>query len=220
MGETFVTLSFADLPKFAEAMRVAAPGHLRRATGRALFKIGKADIEKMKREQVEGGRVHGRSKGFINSFKFKASDSREVRTIDQLQLSEYTGAKPFRIFQTGGEIRPEHSRTLTVLGPGMRNASGRRKYTPEKIRAMIESGEAEIIKTSRGAMIVTPEFKRTKTGKMRRQSKVTIIAYLKPIVHELKRIDFFGNFESNSAQHEAALDEAATVAIDKTIEGK
>src|ERR1700693_6368612 len=102
-----VRFSYADFPPFARAMREAAPKNLVRSTAKALFLIGKSDIEKMKSEQLSGGRLNIKFKGFRNSFKSKVTPSAgSARSVNELQLSEYTGAKPFRLFQTGGDIRP------------------------------------------------------------------------------------------------------------------
>jgi len=206
--------TFADFPPFARAMRVAAPRHLVRAVGKAFFRIGKSDIERMKTQGL--GRLNIRFKGFANSFKFRATDSRLAKTVDQIQLSEYTGAKPFRIFDIGGEISPIHARTLTVLAAGARNAAGARKYTRKQLRAMIESGEAKIIPTKAGPAIVKSDERLTKKGTLRRGSKVIILAWLRPRVSEQKRIDFEGNFQANSGEHERILAEAADEAIAKT----
>lgn len=195
-------------------MKVAAPRYLMRAVGKAFFRIGKSDIDKMRTEGL--GRLNVRFAGFRNSFKFRATDSRSARSVDQIQLSEYTGAKPFQIFEYGGDIAPLRARTLTVLAPGARNGAGSRKYTRKQLRAMIQSGEAKIIQTRSGPAIIKADERLTKKGALRRGSKVTILAWLRPRVKEQKRIDFEGNFQANAAEHQRFLDEAADEAIQKT----
>src|SRR6185312_2036430 len=145
-------LSCAKLPAFIRALKLAAPEHLKRAFGKALYRIGKADTEKMRTEGLSALNIH--SKGFRNSFKFKATDSREAKSINELTLTEYTGAKPFRIFQTGGDIEPRKSRTLTILTGAARSANGKRKYTQKELQDLINSGKAKIIKTKAGPAVV------------------------------------------------------------------
>jgi hypothetical protein len=212
-----VIFTYDGIPSFAKALKEAAPEHLIRATGRALFKMGQSDIAKMKSEQLQGGSLNIKSKKFLNSFRFKASDSRQVASIEQLQLQEYTGAKPFKIFQDGGDIAPKRSKLLTILAPGGRTAAGARKYTQKELKAMIDSKQAIIIQTKAGpAIILNPNYT-TKGGKAKTRNAYTIIAWLKPQVHEQKCIDFYANFENNSAQHQQILDAAAQEAIDKTL---
>jgi hypothetical protein len=213
----FVHFSFDSIPAFAKALREAAPKHLLKATGRAFYRIGKSDIEKFKNEQLSGGRLNVRSKGFINSFKFRATDARKVKSVGQLELSEYTGAKPFRIFQTGGDISPAKAKVLTILTDSARNGQGTRKITQKELSAMISAGQAKIIQTKAGPAVIKVDERTTKSGKLRTGSKATILAWLKPRVTEEKRIDFFGNFTSNAGAHEAILNEAAEEAIARTI---
>jgi len=215
-----LVVRYDQIPRFARAMKLAASETLVRETGRALNLIGKSDIQKMKSEQLTGGRLNVRFKGLLNAFKFKATESAGASSISQLDLDEYTGVKMFRIFQTGGEISPRRARTLTVLAPGARTAGGKRKYSMKELRDMIRSGAAEIIPTRNGPVVATPEFKTTKKGKLRRQSRITVLAYLRPRVGEQKRIDFFGNFEANAAEHERILGEAGDRAIGKMIDGE
>jgi len=115
-----LVVRYDQIPRFARAMKLAASETLVRETGRALNLIGKSDIQKMKSEQLTGGRLNVRFKGLLNAFKFKATESAGASSISQLDLDEYTGVKMFRIFQTGGEISPRRARTLTVLAPGAR----------------------------------------------------------------------------------------------------
>ncbi len=208
---------FSQIATFARAMKIAAPDHLLRSMGRAFFLIGKSDIEMMKQTQLSGGRLNIRSKRFANAFKSRATDTRRIESIDKLVLSEYTGAKPFRIFETGGEIEPRQSRTLTILAPGGRTASGQRKYTQKELRDLVASGVLKIIQTKSGAAIVKAEDRLNKKGASRIGSKVTIIAWLRPRVHETHRIDFLGNFQANAGEHERLLAEAGERAIDQTI---
>jgi hypothetical protein len=217
-----VSFRFDQIPRFARAMRFASEPVLVSKTAGALIRMGRADIEKMKTEQLSGGRLNVRFKGFRNSFKSKLLPQGKAQKIDQLQLSEYTGAKPFGIFQTGGIISPSRRKVLTVLAPGGRNAAGRRKFPAkdslDSIRAKIKSGELVVIQTRGGAVVATPQFKATKRGTMRRTNKVTVVAFLRPSVNEKQRIDFFGNFEANASEHERILGEAADAAIVETVE--
>lgn len=208
-----IYFSFSQIPTFAKALKEAAPEHLRRAMGKAFSRIGKSDIEKMK-TSLSGLNI--RSKRFRNSFKFKATDSREAKSINDLQLSEYTGAKPFRIFQTGGTITPTKSKMLMILTDAARNKGGTRKYSQKELSAMIASGQAKIIQTKAGPAVIQVE-KLTKGGNYRKGAKAVILAWLKPQVQEKKRIDFFANFESNSAAHDEILAAAAEEAIRRTI---
>jgi hypothetical protein len=206
---------FPSVQKFERAMKIAAPANLLKASGKAMFLIGRSDTDKIKTEQLQGGSLNIKSKGFLNAFKSKASDSREVKSLDQLQLSEYTGAKPFKIFQDGGDIAPVKSSLLTILTAAAKTAGGKRKYSQQELRAMIDSGQAKIIQIpNAGPAIVLAQ---TKTGKDKK-GPLVVLAWLKPRVHEDKRIDFYGNFEKNSAEHERILDEAAQWAIDKTMD--
>ena len=183
--------------------------------------MGKSDIEKMRNDQLSGGRLNIRFKGFRNSFKSRVTPAAgEAQSLNQIQLSEYTGAKPFRIFQTGGEIAPVRARTLTVLAPGARNAAGGRKIGRKELRDMVRAGEAEIIQTKSGPAIVKPQMKLTKKGTYRRGAKVIILAWLRKLLTEKQRIDFFGNFESNSPEHERILAQAGDEAIQATLEQK
>jgi len=207
-------LSCAKLPAFIRALKLAAPEHLKRAFGKALYRIGKADTEKMRTEGLSALNIH--SKGFRNSFKFKATDSREAKSINELTLTEYTGAKPFRIFQTGGDIEPRKSRTLTILTGAARSANGKRKYTQKELQDLINSGKAKIIKTKAGPAVVQVDERTTKSGALRKGSKAVILAWLKPHVTEPQKIDFFKNFESNESIHQQILDAAAEEAIEKT----
>jgi hypothetical protein len=211
-------INWQSIPLIAQAMKEAAPLEFARSIGKAFYKIGKIDTDTM-RQQVSGAFKVNR-KGFVNSFKFKAADSRTVTNLNQLYLSEYTGAKPFRIFQTGGNVVPTSAKTLTILTDAAKTAGGRRKYPAWQIRAMIDSGEARIIKTPRGAMIVREKISYTKTGKMKHGSRVDVLAILKPVIHQKQRIDFFKNYDSNEAAHESIYSVAMEEALQRTIEGK
>jgi len=211
-----ITFSFDDVPAFGRAMREAAPKFFVRELGKAFYQIGKSDNQKMK-QQLQSSGLNIRSKGFLNSFKFKASDSREAKSISDLSLNEYTGAKPFRIFQDGGTITPSSSRLLTILTDAARTAGGKRKFSQKELEAMIASGQAKIIQTKAGPAIIKVDNLTTKSGRYKKGAKLTILAWLKPRVAEKKRIDFFANFESNGADHERILSAAADAAIEKTI---
>lgn len=209
-----VHFSFESIPPFEQAIRKSAPNHLVSAMRKAFHQIGKSDIDKLKTEQLSGGKLNIRSKGFRNSFKSKTNDA---KTINQLTLREYTGAKPFQIFETGGTITPHKSRVLTVLTDAARTAGGKRKYSQLELRELINNKLARIIQTKAGPAIVL-EAKTTKTGKLRRGAKMTILAWLRPNVTEDKRIDFIGNFERNSGLHNSFLESAAEECIERTIE--
>ena len=211
-----ITFSFAGISKFAKAMKVAAPEHLIRAVGRAFYLIGKSDIAKMKTEGLTGLNI--KSAKFRNSFKFKATDSRNVKSLNEIRLSEYTGAKPFRIFQVGGDINPTKSRLLTILTPSARTAGGTRKYSPQELQMMIANKLAKVIKTRAGLAIIKEDQRNKKNGQPRAGAKSEILAWLKPKVTERKRIDFFSNFSNNAAEHELILGRAADEAIDRTLD--
>lgn len=213
MPELHVT--FGGFPKFAKAMKEAAPEHLIRATGKALYLMGKSDIAKMRRDGLAGLNI--KSKGFRNSFKFKATDSRNVKSLNALQLSEYTGAKPMRIFQTGGTVTASKARLLTILTGSARDGSGRRIYTQKELKAMIASGAAKIIQTKAGPAIILNTVQHTQRGKVKTGAQSVILAWLKPRITVKKRIDFFKNFDSNASEHERLLAEAAEWAIEATI---
>lgn len=190
-------------------MREAAPAALLRALGRAFHHIGQSDIEKMKTQGLS--RLNIRRRGFLNSFKFGATDSRQVRAIGQLSLSEYTGAKPFRIFQAGGDIQARN-RTLTIFAAAGRSASGKRKYSALQLRYMLDQGTAKIVPLRRGPAIVRVSKDR--------KAPLEIIAFLRSRVQEQQRIDFFRNYESNAAQHDLQLEAAAEEALAQTLAQK
>jgi hypothetical protein len=204
-----LSVNFGSVPAFAKALKQAAPEYIKIETGKAFYKIGKSDTERMRSQGLGGLNV--KAKYFRNSFKYFATDSRQVKSVDQIRLSEYTGAKPFKIFQDGGDIVPFRAKMLTILTAAARNPGGKRKYTQKELKAMIQAGVAAIIKTKEGAAIILVNKQRKKN------QPAVVLAWLRPQVHETKRIDFWANFEANNAAHEVILDAAAQAAIDRTI---
>jgi hypothetical protein len=215
-----VSATFGDFEQFASAMKTAMPKYLIQETAKALTKIGKSDILKMKTEQLQGGQggsLNIKFKGFANSFKSKATDAGEVSnnvtSLDQLKLSEYTGAKPFAIFQTGGTITPKNSKTLLVMTP-----IGRKLFKNRiELKRAIDTGEVIIIKTKIGPALVRNLNKLNRRGQIARGSRTDILAWLKPSVTEEKRIGFFKNFADNENMHEVFLGMAADEAMRKTV---
>jgi hypothetical protein len=209
-------IDFSQVAGFGQAME-RAPGKLLRSTALAFKRIGRSDIDKLKREQLSGGGggLHIRSKGLRNAFKSKASTN--VQQFDQIKLSEYTGWKAFKIFETGGTIVPRNRRLLTVLTKEGRDGSGKRKWTQKQITSMVRSGELRVIRTPKIVMLVRNVGGRYKSGSRRGQFKSgarnEIVAYLVPSVKIRKMLDFYGNFSRNSAEHERILDEAALEAL-------
>jgi hypothetical protein len=176
------------------------PKILAKETKSAFKKIGRSDLSKFKKEQLRGGSLNVKSRGFLNSFKSKVTGT----SANDIALHEYTGAKPFEVFQSGGTITPHKGKYLTVLAPGARGADGKRIVTQKQLRAMLDSGDASIIKLkTKLAIILNDHAKRNKDHVPK------VIAWLVPEVHEKKRIDFFQNFESNEAAHERIWAKAA-----------
>lgn len=211
-----VYFEFPRIPQFAEVMKDKATPHLIRAMGKAFYRIGKSDIELMRGPGLADLKI--RREGFRKSFKFKATDSREVKSVDELRLIEYTGAKPFQIFQTGGTIEPHNSHTLTILTDAARAITGRRKLSQKELKAMIDSGQAKIIQTKAGPAVVKIDEKTTKKGHLRKGSKWTILAWLKPKATEQKRLDFFANFDANASAHDSIMTMAADEVVKKIEE--
>lgn len=209
-------IDWGAVPGLAEALE-HAPKHLVREVGRAMNLIGRSDIEKLRREQLSGGegRIKVSFKGLRNAFKHKAADSRKVADLNHLWLSEYTGWKMFRIFQVGGTIQPRTSRMLTVLTDFGRPAGRKRRWTQKQMKAALKSGELKVLRTRGGPVIVQDKELKTKKGKLRKGSRMEIVAYLVPKTRQKKRLDFFANFEANKAEHERLLAAAAQMAMEK-----
>jgi hypothetical protein len=205
-----VTFEFPQCDAFVQAM-AEAPAELHRGMVSAFREIGKGDSQAM-REQV-ASRFNVHRKGFVNSFKAKV-DSTETATGDGgASLREYTGAKPFRIFETGGTVQASRSRSLLILTSGAgRSDSGKRRFSKLEIARLLDSGEAKII-VIRGRPAIVKLAQKTKTGKFRRGAKDEIIAFLQPSIQEKKRIDFFKNFDGRESIHNDILEKAAESAL-------
>lgn len=149
------------------------------------------------RADVQAG-LKSKNKGLAKSFKTKVADKSHVKgNIDKVFANFSSRWKPAKIFQTGGTIKA-YSGTMMVLTQAAKYASGKIKYKPEQLRAMIASGEAKIITTSRGPMIALYKDKKTKTGKYRKGARMEILAWLRKQITEPKRLHFYETFDGKS----------------------
>jgi len=110
MGLLQVDIDFSQVKDFDEAM-TKAPITLTRNLGMAFRKIGRGDIDRIKKEQLQGGKgLKVRFKGLMNAFKARTPN--KPKDISQLYLNEHTGWEAAEIFETGGVIKPR-GRLLT-----------------------------------------------------------------------------------------------------------
>jgi hypothetical protein len=205
MSQFSVTIE--GLAEMQHAFRLA-PKKLADAEAKAFKRFGQSDIKKMVDEQLSGGDgLNIKSKGARNSFKYKVTG----RHADEITLREYTGSKMMEIFQTGGTISA-NGKMLTVLTAAARDGSGKRNITQKELRAMVDSGAAAIVKLSGDRLAIIVEQHKTITG---RTKQMQVLAFLVPAVEERQRIDFFRNFESNSAEHQRILQQVS----DEVVKG-
>ncbi len=204
------------------ALMRGAPQELKRELGRAFFKIGQYDIQTLRRRQLSGRNTNGlnvRRRGLGRSFKFVASDSRKAKDLGDLFLTEYTRWPAAEIHQAGGTIRPKRGRALTILTDEARTAGGavKREYRRGGLARMIREGQASVIQTRRGPIVVRHRGGLTKSGKPRKGTRDEVVAFLRPSVRLRKRLDFFKNHERNTRRHNVVIDQAADRALQKAV---
>lgn len=212
MADQIYSLSTPDLIRFAARWKDVAPAQLLEATNAVMFNIGSVDNRTM--TLSVGSSLDVKSKAFLNSFKFKAA---KAKTIEEAQVSEYTGAKPMRIFQTGGTVIPVRSKFMTILTDEARSPSGRRKFTQKQFRQMLQTGVAKVIRTGRGLAIIRDFGGFTKSGKAKKGTRTIILAFLRKRITQKKRIDFFANHEKNVGTHEKSMNDMLTKKIAEII---
>jgi hypothetical protein len=213
MANKEFAIDWSQVKRFGAAC-LKTPVTIARHLARGLKLIGKSDITKMRSEQLSGGSgLNVRFRGLKNSFKFKSTDDDRAFQLNKLFLDEYTRWPGARIFQTGGTITPKRAKNLTVLMPSMRGANGKRKVTQKELRALIDSKQARIIPTARGALIIREKASLTKKGKLRKGARTEILAVLSRHSRQQKRLSFFENFQSNQSEHNRILDEAVEKAL-------
>ena len=197
-------IDLAALTDFHQCLE-KAPRTLFRELAKAFAGIGRYDIQRI-RENVTGT-LKLKSKGAANSFKARGSDVSRAADFSKLFVSEYTGWKAADIFQTGGTIAGKGGKNLTIIEPGGRNASGKRKYTQAQIRNMILNKQARFVPTPRGWLIVMSTGGLTKRG-IRSGTRDTVIAILRKSVTEKKRIDFYETAEGGTSVHQELMEYA------------
>lgn len=213
MADVGFEIDWSQIKRFGEAC-LEAPHTVSVHLAKALAAMGKSDITKLRSEQLSGGGggLNVQFKGLRNAFKYKATDPEKAFNLSKLFLDEYTRWPGAKIFQTGGVITPKRAKNLTILFPGMKS-KGKRKIKQKELRALIDSGEARIIKTTKGPLIIREKVKYTKKGNVRKGAKTEILAALRPMSRQKKRLSFFENFNANAAEHERLLNEACEKAL-------
>ncbi|HEV7297758.1 MAG TPA: hypothetical protein VGN72_00210 [Tepidisphaeraceae bacterium] len=204
-------INLMQLDGLAQAMRTA-PKVLLKELAKGYRDIGRYDIDTFR----AGGVGKFKSKKVGNTFKFRASDPSKVETFDQLFVSEYTKWKAAPIFETGGQVRAK-GKAMPILTEAGMKANGGRKYSANKIRQMLASGEVKIIPTPRGPIIIREVGGLTKTGKIRKGTRTEILAIFRKAINQVDRLDFTTHAQKNSGMHtqilQAAIDKAlATIA--------
>jgi hypothetical protein len=205
-----VSIQSTDVRKFAQAFGLVGAEQMKKTVRGIFAKIGAADIKSMREQISRNFKV--KTKKFINSFVWQASAPDAVANMSQMVLREYTGAKLFQIFETGGEVGPRSGKYLMILT----DAGKRIGYL--RVRSMLRDKRAEMIVTPKGPLIIMHTIQYQGRGKNKSEGEADmVLAVLRPKIEQKKRVDFFGNFERNAGLHQQIVDQQAQKGIDRTL---
>lgn len=166
------------------------------ATKRSLRGIGKADINKLKKEQLQpGGSLNVKSKAFRKSFKYKLYG----RDLNDLELSQWSGSRIAEIFTTGGTVKAKNKLMPVFFG---------NKPTRPEYKANFASGRYIVFKSKSGNLIIFDNQLDKPIG------------VLKGEIHQQKRLYFYENHSNNAAEHEKIINEQFEKSLQKLMGDK